>query len=159
MISFAKYLEEENNYVWSIYNLEGPSQPYTDFKITSVIFDGSWGTTAQNIYGPAEMGTYAGMADIYYYANGGGNDGNGMMARFDCWTGSTCVSGRNGSFATPTTEGDYGNIQHPYLTFKSCGIHADNVIVALNFHTDRQRIQFKNHFYALFPKSRPNSKK
>ena len=70
MISFAKYLEEENNYVWSIYNLEGPSQPYTDFKITSVIFDGSWGTTAQNIYGPAEMGTYAGIVKIKPFPHG-----------------------------------------------------------------------------------------
>ena len=154
MISYAKYLEADNNYKWSIYNQEGPSQPYTDFKIPPVVFDRSWGTTSQNQHGPSEMGTYAGMADIYYYVNGGGKEGSSMKAQFDCWEGTTCITGRNGNFTTPTSQGESGNLQRPYLTFKN----GNNVIVALNFHSDRQKELFKNKFYALFPESKPRAR-
>lgn len=155
MISYAKYLEANNNYEWSLYDQEGPSQSYTDFKISSISFDGSWGTTSQNQHGPDEMGTYADMADIYYYVNGGGKNGTAMRAQFDCWSGTTCVTSRNGNFTTPTTSGKDSGLQHPYLTFKN----GNNVIVALNFHTDAQREQFKNKFYALFPQSKPRNTK
>ena len=147
MILFAKFQEEHNNYKWSIYNQEGPTQGETDFRIPSIKFEGNWGTQSENIHGPNEMGTYAGMADIYYYVNGSAKN---MLAKFYDWKGSTSITGNNGNYSTPK----FKDGQRPYLTFRN-NIDREGVIVALNFHSDVNRKKFETKFYVLFPKSKP----
>ena len=144
MILFAKYQEKHNR---SIHEQEDPIQGETDFRIPSIKFDGSWGTLSDNKHGPNEMGTYAGMADIYYYVNGSAKN---MLAKFYDWGGSTSITGNNGNYSTPK----FKDGQRPYLTFRN-NIDREGVIVGLNFHSDVNRKKFETKFYVLFPESKP----
>ena len=135
-IAYANYSKS------SSYRDPEPSHSYTDLRIPSVPFSKS----SENIHGPIEMGTYAGMADIYYYVNG---NEKFMQARLESWSPTTCVSGRNGIGSSPSKRGKDGKFINSYITIRNENSY-NGVILGLNFHNEQQLANFKKKLDALY---------
>ena len=137
MIAFAEYREAMINYTYSYRNPDEPIQETTDFSTICKFID-RFGTTSDNIHHPSKMGTYAGIADIYFYVTG-----NNMDGKFIDWSISNRITGNNGYFATPPGK-------HLTITKHSVG----DVMVGLNFKKQENVTNFMNQFYTLFPKAK-----
>ena len=119
-----------------------PSHSYTDLTISSVRYTHG----SKNIHGPNEMGTYAGMADIYYYVNGSEKF---MQGRLESWSPTTCVSGRNGNGTSPSRRGTDGKLIRSYITLRNEN-SINGVILGLNFHSEQMLANFKKKLDALY---------
>ena len=119
-----------------------PSHSYTDLTIPSVQYTHG----SKNIHGPNEMGTYAGMADIYYYVNGSEKF---MQGRLESWSPTTCVSGRNGNGTSPSRRGTDGKLIRSYITLRNEN-SINGVILGLNFHSEQMLANFKKKLDALY---------
>ena len=139
MIAFAEYREAMINYTYSYKNPDEPIQETTDFSNICKFID-RFGTTSDNIHHPSKMGTYAGIADIYFYATG-----NNMDGKFIDWSISNRITGNNGYFATSPGK---------YLTITKHSV--GGVMVGLNFKKQENVTNFMNQFYRLFPKAKLN---
>ena len=90
------------------------------------------------------MGVYAGMADIYYFVNGGN-----MQASFDLWEPTTTIKGSG----APVSRNSAGKPLPVYLTFSN----TSGIILGLNFKSVSQLNGFKSKFYELFPEIKPKN--
>lgn len=147
MMSYAQYAKKKDEFDHAkktVYTMQNePEHSKTDFT-TSILFDGSWGTTVQNYHFPDEMGVYAGMADIYYFVNGGN-----MQASFDLWEPTTTIKGSG----APVSRDSAGKPLPVYLTFSN----TSGIILGLNFKSVSQLNSFKSKFYELFPEIKPKN--
>ena len=145
MMSYARYAKETDEFAHAkkdVYTLQNePVHSKTDFT-TSIPFDGGWGTTNNNWHYPNEMGVYAGIADIYYFVNGGN-----MKAIFDKWEPSTTIKGSD----APVSRNSEGKPLPVYLTFSN----STGIILGLNFKTVSRINSFKSKFYELYPEIKP----
>lgn len=142
MKKYKEFCIANDNYLkTSSYRDPEPIHSYTDLRISSVPFG------SENTHGPKEMGTYAEMADIYYYVNGSKRF---MQARLESWSPTTCVSGRNGNGNSPSKRGADGKFIKSYLTLSNENSYDRGVILGLNFHSEQQLAKFKTRLDALY---------
>ena len=141
MIAFAEYREAMINYTYSYRNPDEPIQETTDFSNICKFID-RFGTTSDNIHHPFEMGTYAGVADIYFHVTGNNMDGKLLSTEPE-----SCITGNNGYFATPPGK---------YLTITKHSV--GGAMVGLNFHNQKNINQFMDQFCTLFPSLKNKSK-
>ena len=80
------------------------------------------------------MGTYADMADIYYYVNGSEKF---MQGRLESWSPTSCITGRNGNGSSPSKTDVNGKPIKSYITLRYENSR-DGVVVGLNFHSEQQ---------------------
>ncbi len=133
-IEKARYNKETMSPPDNPFNAEFPEQYSTDFtcKHTPYIEKGG----ILNVHLPKEMGTYAGIADIYFYTSK-----DNMKGKFLDWKTSSNISGRNGNYATPLGV---------YLSINKSGTN-NYVLMGLNFKSQENLNLFKTKFYELFP--------
>jgi RHS repeat-associated protein len=136
-INYANFCEQDKNYKWSIYNTDGPRRYSTDFS-NILKFDNGRATTSGNQHYPNEMGTYAGVADVYFFVTG-----KNMEGVFVDWHVSPEISGGNGQLRTP---------KGVYLTIGQ-EASRNNTIIGLNFKNNGSLEKFKSNFWKLFPQS------